>query len=161
LDEVVNDTPKPSEQESTANAATEKPLTIPFQTPKEEPRILYNKAFQRLNQAQYVEAGKVFESFIKQFPKDPLIGNAYYWLGETYYVRGRYVEAADWFRQGFEILPDGPKANDNLLKLGISLHAQKKKSEACVILKELQKRTEKAGVGIKQKTLKEINRIGC
>ena len=70
----------------------------------------------------------------KKHPKDPLVGNAYYWQGETYYIRRDYVNAADSFRQGFEALPTGPKAPDNLLKLAMSLNALNRDKEACVVL---------------------------
>ena len=101
------------------------------------PRDHYNYAFRLLNQTQYPEATASFEAFIKKYPKDPLIGNAYYWEGETFYIRRDYVNAADNFRQGFEALPEGPKAADNLFKLALSLDALNRDKEACVVLQQV------------------------
>ncbi len=124
------------------------------------PRDQYNYAFKLLNQAQYTAAGKEFASFTHDHPNDPLIGNAYYWLGETYYVRRDYVQAADNFRQGYESMPTGPKAADNLLKLAMALGAQKSKDkEACVVLKQVAAKF--ARTSVKSRAEQEMNRIGC
>lgn len=97
----------------------------------------YNNAFAMLNQKQYAQAAESFSAFIRQYQNDPLVPNAYYWLGETHYVRGDYVRAAEQFRKGYEAAPEGQKAADNLLKLGMSLGHVKRKEEACIILQQL------------------------
>lgn len=121
----------------------------------------YNHAFRLMQQAQYAEAGSSFVSFTHRYPHDPLIGNAFYWLGETYYVRKDYTQAADNFRQGYEAMPQGPKAADNLLKLAMSLDALKKDREACVVLKQVVTKYGSGATTIKQRAEQEINRIGC
>lgn len=121
----------------------------------------YNYAFRLLNQAKYAEAGKSFEGFVAKYPKDPLTGNAFYWLGETNYVRKDYVKAADSFRQGFEVQPSGPKAADNLLKLGMSLNSLKRTKESCVVLKQLVAKFGATSESIKQKAEQEIEQNGC
>jgi tol-pal system protein YbgF len=125
------------------------------------PREHYNYAFKLLNQAQYPEAAAAFDTFIKRYPKDPLIGNAYYWEGETYYIRRDYVSAADNFRQGFESLPEGPKAPDNLFKLALSLDAMNRDKEACVVLQQVTTKFKKASSNISQRADQEQKRIGC
>jgi tol-pal system protein YbgF len=99
---------------------------------------LYNAAIGLMNKAQYAEAATSFKQFIKQYPQDKLLGNAFYWLGETFYVREDYIQAADNFRQGFEAMPEGIKAPDNLLKLAMSLAKLDKRREACVVLQQIQ-----------------------
>lgn len=147
--------------------ATPEPDTTPAAQPEAEkpkfatPREHYNFAFKLLNQTKYDEAGKTFESFISAYAKDPLIGNAYYWLGETFYVRRDYVHAADNYRLGFEAMPNGPKSADNLLKLSMSLSAMKKKSEACIVLGQIVKKYAKEAGSTKQKAEAERVRIGC
>jgi tol-pal system protein YbgF len=127
----------------------------------ESARAHYNHAFGLLNQAKYGDAGKSFSDFVKTYPKDPLAGNAFYWLGETHYVRRDYVKAADSFRQGFEAMPSGPKASDNLLKLAMSLDAMKRSKESCVVLKQLVAKFGASSETVKQKAEQEIARIGC
>lgn len=130
-----------------------------FASPKEH----YNHAFRLLNQTKYDEAARAFESFTKKHPNDPLIGNAYYWQGETYYIRRDYVASADAFRQGFEALPTGPKAPDNLLKLAMSLAALDRSKEACVVLTQLGAKFKKtpSAANVLEKSAQEQKRIGC
>lgn len=135
-------------------------LRVPSGTPS-TPRELYNHAFQLLNQSNYDGAEQAFARFTNDFPQDPLIGNAWYWLGETFYVRREYVRAADSFRQGFSAMEDGPKAGDNLLKLAMSLAAMEKDSEACVVLRQVDKNYSSNSSALKGKTEQEIKRLGC
>ncbi len=125
------------------------------------PRDHYNYAFRLLNQTQYPEAAAAFDSFTKKYPKDPLVGNAYYWEGETYYIRRDYVNAADNFRQGFEALPEGPKAPDNLFKLAVSLDALNRDKEACVVLGQVVTKFKKNSTSVTDKADQEQKRIGC
>ncbi len=121
----------------------------------------YNYAFRLLNQTQYDKAADSFASFIKKYPKDPLIGNAYYWQGEILYIRRNYIGAADSFRQGFEELPTGPKAPDNLLKLAMTLNAIKRDKEACVVLTQVVSKFKATSAAVSQKAEQERKRIGC
>jgi len=136
-------------------------LKLPGDSAEPTPRDLYNHAFRLLNQTKYSEAAAAFDSFTKKYPKDPLIGNAYYWEGETYYIRRDYVTAADNFRAGFEALPSGPKAADNLLKLSMSLSALSRDKEACVVLSQVVTKFKKDSVSVTEKAQAEQKRLGC
>jgi tol-pal system protein YbgF len=125
------------------------------------PRDLYNHAFRLLNQTKYDKAAEAFASFIQKYPKDPLVGNAHYWHGETFYIRRDYVSAADSFRQGFESLPSGPKAPDNLLKLAMSLNALKRDKEACIVLGQVVTKFKKTSSAVTQKAEQEQKRMNC
>lgn len=147
---------KTSAKETTAGDGT---LT---RTPNEEaPREHYNRAFRLLNQTRYEEAGSAFEQFTKKFSDDPLIGNAYYWLGETRYIQRDYVKAADSFRQGFEALPNGPKAPDNLLKLAMTLRALNRNDDACTVLGQIKVKFKNSSTSLLEKVEQERTRIGC
>lgn len=125
------------------------------------PNDQYNQAFRLLNQSKYDEAYTAFKQFVTQHPKDALVGNAYYWMGETFYVRRDYVKSADQFRQGFEAAPKGPKAGDNLLKLAMSLSALNRNSEACVVLRQVAKEYATKSGAVVGKANNEMARIGC
>lgn len=128
-----------------------------FATSKEH----YDHAFKLMNQAKYAEAGALLESFVQRYPKDTLTGNVYYWLGETYYVREDYLKSADNFRQGFEAMPDGVKAPDNLFKLALSLNMLNKKRESCVVLKQLQIKYQGQTTPVLQKAAAKEKELGC
>lgn len=128
----------------------------------DEPRAHYNEAFRLLSANRYDEAEDAFTSFTTKYPDDPLIGNAYYWLGETYYSKDDFVKAADNFRIGYQKLPNGPKAPDNLLKLAMSLKAMDKNDDACVILTQIEKKfTDDAPANLLQRAKSEKKLMGC
>ena len=121
----------------------------------------YRHAFGLLSQANYGEAELALRAFVQANPDDPLAGNAQYWLGETYYVRQDFQQAAITFAEAYQRYPDNSKAPDNLLKLGMSLSALGSNSDACGTFAELLKRYPNAAVTIKQRANQERERLGC
>ncbi len=85
----------------------------------------YNDAFAALKDGRYAEAARRFRSFIDQYPHSELCGNAYYWLGESYYVTQNYPVAQQSFETLLERYPNSQKAPDALLKIGYSQYEQK------------------------------------
>ncbi len=97
----------------------------------------YMHALGLMRQAKNAEAATELEQFIMKHDGDPLVANARYWLGETYYVRSQFVEAAEVFYDGYKANPNGVKAPDTLLKLGMSLSNLGKKPQACAAFAKL------------------------
>jgi tol-pal system protein YbgF len=83
-----------------------------------------------LREDRYLEARRKFEGFIAGFPESRLLPNAYYWLGETYYVRQEYRHSIRIFRQGAERFPEHPKAPGCLLKIGLAYKSLDQASQA-------------------------------
>ena len=122
----------------------------------------YNYAFSLLRKADYDGAETAFNEFITLHPDSQLSGNAYYWLGETYYVRTRYNDAAIAFLKGYQRFPNGDKAPDNLLKLGMSLaRLDNKKAEACATFGELKAKFPDAPQTVRDKAAQESSAAGC
>ncbi len=122
---------------------------------------LYENAFSLLKAANYDRAGSEFEEFLTKYPDHVLSGNAKYWLGETYYVRGQFDLAARIFAEGFQKYPNGAKAADNLLKLGMSLANLKKVEDACVALAQLLKDDYKNAGPVVRRGEQERVRLKC
>lgn len=99
--------------------------------PSKDPQEIYQRAYNMLSKGNYEAAEVAFIKFIKDFSDHSLTSNAYYWLGETFYVRKNYIQAAQNFAAGYKKFPKGSKASAQLLKLGISLYALNKNKEAC------------------------------
>jgi tol-pal system protein YbgF len=114
-----------------------------------------------LNQARYDEAEAAFRAFIDLHGDDPLAGNASYWLAETYYVRGRYQEAAATYLDGYQKFPTSVKAPDNLLKLGVSLARLGEATEACAAFDRLAEAFPEAPQPIKQRAQRERAGVSC
>ncbi len=121
----------------------------------------YNFAMGLLTQANYPAAEQAMRSFVERWPKDPLAGNAQYWLGETFYVRKDYANAATAFAQGYEKYPKSGKAADDLLKLGMSLTNLNQKPDACRAFARLQRDFPSASPPIKERLGSEKQRAGC
>ncbi|MCA9771877.1 MAG: tol-pal system protein YbgF [Myxococcales bacterium] len=121
----------------------------------------YNYAFSLLRKADYDGAETAFNEFITLHPDSDLSGNAYYWLGETYYVRNAYNDAAIAFLKGYQRFPNGDKAPDNLLKLGMTLTRLGKKAEACATFAELKSKFPDAPQTVRDKAAQESSAAGC
>ena len=121
----------------------------------------YNHAFGLLKQADYPAAEAALKAFVEQHPTDPMAGNAQYWLGETYFTRNRFLEAASAFAEGYKRYPKSAKAADDLLKLAMSLGRANQKQNACLALTQLEHDFPKPGAAIKDHAAAEKKRLGC
>lgn len=149
--------PKPAGQQNAA-AAPPAPANLPSGSAQEQ----YDQAFNLLREAQYEKAETAFTRFIQANGTSPLASNAQYWLGETYYVRGKYKEAAVAFAEGYQKYPKSQKAPDALLKLSLSLSAMKSNEDACAALTELNRAYKAtAPQTILRRAEAEKNRLKC
>jgi tol-pal system protein YbgF len=156
-------TPNPGGQTAAARPAAAAAATSggPGTLPTGSAQDQYNYAFGLLRQADYPGAEEALRSFVQRYPNDPLAGNAEYWLGETYYVRKDYNNAAATFAEGYRKYPQSGKAADNLLKLGMSLGNVGQKKEACLTFSQLAHDFPKASGNITERVNQEKQRLGC
>jgi tol-pal system protein YbgF len=97
----------------------------------------YNDAFAALKDGRYAEAARRFQAFIDQNPDGELTGNAYYWLGESYYVTQNYKIALQSFETLLKRYPGSQKAPDALLKVGYSQYELKQWDQAEATLNQV------------------------
>jgi tol-pal system protein YbgF len=121
----------------------------------------YNYAFGLLQQRDYVAAEASLREFVKRHPNDPLTGNAMYWMGETFYVRKDYPEAARVFLDAYQRFPKGNKAADNLFKLGRSLAEIGETKSSCATYSELLKSFPDANERILANARGDMKRLNC
>ena len=137
--------PAPDATADTATAATDATAAAPEGESVAAATVLppgsamerYNFAFSLLRKADYEAAEAAFVEFIALYPDNELTGNAYYWLGSVHFVRDRFRDAAVAFLKGYSGTPTGPKAADNLFKLGAALSRDGKLKEACAVFEKL------------------------
>ncbi len=144
-------------QGGTNQTAAVAPAGLPGATADEQ----YQYAFGLLRENRYDDAEKALRTFISENPEHQLTGNANYWLGETYYVRGDYKNAAITFAQGVKNYPQSGKAPDNMMKLGMALAAMDQVQDACTAFAEVGKRYPQATATLKDRVVKEQQRNGC
>ncbi len=125
------------------------------------PRERYNASLRLIRVGQLDQAETALQAFLKDYPSDDLAGNAQYWLGETYYARNAYEQAAAAFLAGYRNHPKSAKAPDNLLKLGVSLVAMGQRAEACPVFNNLLSEFPDAPRLILDRARNEKSRAGC
>ncbi len=125
------------------------------------PASEYEAAFRLINQSKYDEAEVALKQFISKNPKNPLVENANYWLGETFYARNNYSQAAVYFMKGYQGYPKGNKAIDNLYKLGLSLDKMSKTKEACTTFAKIGNEFPDMSQEAKKKVDGERKRLAC
>lgn len=89
----------------------------PLGDPADE-RTAYEAGFDALKDGRYAESARRFQAFIEAYPDGQYAANAWYWLGESYYVTQNFELAQDAFQSLLRQHPDSAKAPDALLKLG-------------------------------------------
>jgi tol-pal system protein YbgF len=97
-------------------------------------RDAYQAALERLKNKDYTGAEKALTDFVVGYPQSPLVDNAKYWLGETYYVEKRYGDAIGAFQELVKDHPDSRKVPDALLKVGYAQYELKRYREAREVL---------------------------
>lgn len=129
--------------------------------PSGSPKAQYDYAKNLLRRANYQEAEQALLAFVAAYPDGALTGNALYWLGETYYVRGEFKLAAIRFAEGYKRFPDHPKGPDNLLKLGMSLGKLNKNREACTSLSQIDRQYPDATRIIRRTAAAQRKKFSC
>ena len=107
----------------------------------------YNKAFDLLKNKKYTQATVGLKNFLKQYGDKKQEGeaskyvlNAYYWLGELYFLQGDFDQAAQQFKAIVKQFPGKPKVPDAMLKLGLISVNLGKKTEARQMFQNIKKR---------------------
>ena len=149
---------------SGAEPASTQPAAVAVATAGGEagnPRQQYETAYGYLLQQDYGAAETAFDDFLKRFPNDTLSGNAQFWLGESFFVRGQFKAAAASFLKGYQTYGKSAKAPDSLLKLAMSLSRMGQKDAACTSFGELNTRFPAASADVKSRAAAEKQRSGC
>ena len=97
----------------------------------------YDAAFAALKDGRYAESARRFQTFLDRYPSSGLASNAYYWLGESYYVTQNYKIALQSFQTLLQRYPESQKAPDALLKVGYSQYELKQWDQAEATLNQV------------------------
>jgi tol-pal system protein YbgF len=126
-----------------------------------DPESQYQSAIRLLSQTDYAAAEAAFQAIIDDHPDHPLAGNAHFWVGEIHMKRQDYKRAARAFARGYKAFPNGNKAADNLLKLGMAFAAMDKTEEACATFVKLERDHADAPAHVRDRLPGEWVRAGC
>ncbi|GGC64562.1 tol-pal system protein YbgF [Chelatococcus reniformis] len=125
------------------------------------PRADYDAAFSDMSERHYDQAEMGFRRYLQSHPRDRLVPDATYWLGESYYQRGRYREAAEQFLKVSTDFGGSGKAPDSLVKLGMSLNRIGAHDQACATYGEVIRRYPQASAEVRSAIDRERRRTKC
>jgi tol-pal system protein YbgF len=129
----------------------------PSATPKDE----FDLGIGYMQRKDYALAEETMRNFAQKYPSDPLMADSQYWLGESFFQRQLYRDAAESFLAVTTKFDKSGKAPDALLRLGQSLAALKEKEAACAALGEVTRKYPRASGGVKTAVDREQKRIKC
>jgi tol-pal system protein YbgF len=119
----------------------------------------YDAALKIFNGKKYKEAREKFEAFIKEFPKDQLAENAYFWISETYYSEKDFEGAIVAYESLLKKYPKGQKTSTALYKQALSFIEIGDKKSGKVILEQLIEKYPKSQEAEKAKSkLQELEK---
>ena len=100
----------------------------------EDPVDVYQSAFRDYQKGNYDLAIAGFRDFVTRSPNSPLVDNATYWIGESFYSQKKYKEAIQQFDTLVTKYPKSAKVAAALLKKGYSYISLGDKAEGIVQL---------------------------
>ncbi|MFT3792990.1 MAG: tol-pal system protein YbgF [Rudaea sp.] len=113
------------------------PAPLPPPANPADEKAAYDAAFATLKDGRYAESARAFQSFLGQYPNSDLAPNAYYWLGESYYVTQNYPVSLDAFNKLLAQYPNSQKASAALLKVGYCQYELKQWDQAEATLNQV------------------------
>lgn len=132
----------------------------PLATASEADR-LYQTALDRIKKGEFESAQPLLQQFIDAYADHPLLQNAQYWMGETFYAQQDFDSAAAYFTRAYRQDAQGPKAPDTLLKLGFTLFALNRPDDGCKFLSALFEKHENARQEVLSLAANTMSERGC
>ena len=129
--------------------------------PSATPRDEFDLGIGYMQRKDYALAEETMRNFAQRYPADPLLADSQYWLGESFFQRQLYRDAAEAFLAVTTKFDKSAKAPDALLRLGQSLAALKQKEAACAALGEVSRKYPRATSGVKAAVDREQKRVKC
>ncbi len=151
----------PTTPKASAGAVTPGGTVIANAAPPGTPREEYDLALGFYRDKQYETAEKGFTAFIQKNPKNRLVADATYYLGESFAQRGRSREAAEQYLKISTDFANSTRAPDAMLHLGVSLKAIGAKEQACATFDEIPRKYPNAPSYVRSGAEREAKRAQC
>ncbi|MGV6871646.1 tol-pal system protein YbgF [Pseudochelatococcus sp. B33] len=126
-----------------------------------DPQIGYRNAEASLRRQDYEAAEMGFREFLQSHPRDKLAPEATFHLGESYFFRGRYREAAEQYLKLTTTYSASALAPEGMLKLGMSLDALGARDQACATFSETARKFPSASTEVRQGIARARSRANC
>lgn len=116
---------------------------------------------QLLAEGDFLGAQSAFKQYLQFNPDASDVGEMNYYLGESFYVRGGYADAADAYITSMKRDPRGAKAPDAMVRLAGALRELGKTADSCATLASLPSQYPNASPTVTSKAKLEAARAGC
>ena len=115
----------------------------------------------KLAEGDFSGAQSLFQQYLNLNPEAEDAGTVSFWLGESYFVKGGYADAADAYIQSMRTDRNGIKAPEAMVRLAASLRELGNKAQACQTLDSFPSQYPDASETVRNKRLLEMSRTGC
>ena len=115
----------------------------------------------RLAEGDFAGAQTALSQYLQFNPNAADAGEMNFWLGESYYVRGGYADAADAYIASMRSDAKGEKAPDAMVRLAAALRQLGNRNEACQTLASFPAQFPNANSTVREKARIEAARTGC
>lgn len=116
---------------------------------------------QLLTEGDFSGAQIALRQYLQFNPDAADYGEMQYWLGESFFVRGGYADAADAYISSMKRDPRGLKAPDAMIRLAGALRELGKPADACATLASFPSQYPNASPDAQEKARTEAARTGC
>ncbi|MBL4869628.1 MAG: tetratricopeptide repeat protein [Robiginitomaculum sp.] len=116
---------------------------------------------EKMQEGDFSQAQTIFHQYLQLSPEASDRGDIYYWLGETYFIKGGFTDAADAYIASMRAAPNGVFAPDAMLRLAATARELGKIEMACQTLASFPTQFPNASEAIKSKAATEKQRSGC
>lgn len=113
-----------------------KPTTV-TEVDDKDGKQTYNRIYKTLKEGNYQQAIIDFDQFIKKYPESSYTDNAYYWMGEAYFLSRNNAMALKAFQKIVSDFPSGNKIKDAKLKIGYTYFEMKDWASSKVALEKV------------------------
>lgn len=116
---------------------------------------------QKLRAGDFTGAQLAYRQYIDVNPNAPDVGEAHFWLGETYYVKSGFDKAAESYIASMRAAPKGELAPSAMIGLAGALRGMGNKDGACQTLDGFPVQFPDASSDMQSKANRERQRSGC
>lgn len=119
----------------------------------------FDRAKEAFDSGSFRSAADLFQTYTQTYTAGALTGEAHYLRGQSLAELGETEAAARAYLESFSGSPDGTRAPDALLQLGLELNELGQQPDACAMLDEVTGRYPDSGASIEAQTARAD--LGC
>jgi tol-pal system protein YbgF len=117
-----------------------------------EEEAIYLKSFDQLRAGKFDAAISGFHSMLSQFPQGNYADNAWFWMGQSYHVKGDDGSALKCYQSLLQQFPASPKVPEALVNSGVIYQSQHQNAQARDAFQKVLKQYPTSGAATQART---------